>query len=140
VYLHRCILNLTDPSVKADHLNGNGLDNRRVNLRVCSPSENNRNRRKRNGTSSVFKGVSWHRRERKWHAQIQSSGKKKKHLGYFTDEVDAAMAYDDASRFYFKAFAHCNFPEVIVEVDPVLLKKPVQAEKRVEQKAGRTVA
>jgi hypothetical protein len=34
-----------------------------VNLRVCSPSENNRNRRKRNGTSSVFKGVSWHRRE-----------------------------------------------------------------------------
>ncbi len=89
-----------------DHINGNGLDNRRCNLRQATNSLNQANKMKVRGTSQ-FKGV--HGRMGKWTAQIKVQGRRR-HLGSFGDEVDAAKAYDAAARESFGAFAALNFP------------------------------
>lgn len=91
----------------ADHINGDGLDNRRENLRRCTHQQNTFNTRSRNDSTSHYKGVSWKMEASKWVAQIQVNGKKK-HLGYFVNEDDAARAYDDAALRYFGEFAHLN--------------------------------
>lgn len=110
VYLHRELLGITDPSIKVDHRNGNGLDNQRENLRACSTSQNNMNSRKRrDGLSSRYKGVCWHKRYGKFQAEIKLDGRSK-YLGMFTDEIDAALAYDEAAREQFGEFACTNFP------------------------------
>jgi AP2 domain len=109
-YLHRFILGVTSNQVQVDHINSDGLDNRqRTNLRVCSPSQNQHNKRKMHGASSRFKGVSFIKWAAKWRAQIRLNYKHK-HIGYFTTETDAAIAYDAAARKYFGEFALCNFP------------------------------
>jgi HNH endonuclease len=110
-------MGVTDPRVEVDHKSGDGLDNRRENLRICTSSQNQANRRKWQGTSSQFKGVGWVRRVGKWQAQL-SVNRKGVHLGYFTDEVEAGMAYDSAAREHFGAFAFTNFPQVVVEFTP----------------------
>lgn len=94
-----------------DHINGDALDNRRQNLRLCVSAQNQRNRQKTPlPTSSRYKGVSRTKRERgKWAAHIEKGGKKT-HLGVFGDETDAARAYDAAAREFFGEFARCNFP------------------------------
>jgi hypothetical protein len=66
-------------------------------------------RRKASDTTSKYRGVAWSTRLQKWSSQICPHNKKK-HLGVFTDEADAARAYDRAARSYFKAFAQLNFP------------------------------
>lgn len=93
---------------RTDHANGDGLDNRRLNLRPATNQENSRNKRKHiGGKYSRFKGVSWwHDR---WCAKIASSGHQV-HLGVFTDEIAAALAYDAAARGLFGEFAALNFP------------------------------
>jgi hypothetical protein len=105
--MHRLIMNPPEGSV-VDHINGNRHDNRRSNLRVCTLSENCRNSRKSCGTSR-FKGVSWSRTAGKWQARIWYHGKST-YLGYFDDEIEAAMAYDRKARELFGAFACLNFP------------------------------
>lgn len=117
IALHR-FLTLTGPTELVDHRNGDTLDNRFHNLRLCSPAENSRNvvgskNRKRGG----FKGVNWNRRAQKWEAGInggerQSNGKRRRlYLGLFVDPADAARAYDAAALRYFGEFAALNFPE-----------------------------
>ncbi|MEG7750695.1 HNH endonuclease, partial [Listeria monocytogenes] len=65
VYLHRQIMG--EPSgFEVDHIDGNGLDNRRANLRVASKTQNVRNQRIRQDNTSSFKGVSWSKRRQKW--------------------------------------------------------------------------
>jgi hypothetical protein len=105
--LHRFILNAA-AGLDVDHVNGDGLDNRKSNLRECSRSQNNGNSNPRAGTST-FKGVSWHGQRNKWRAQIRANGKRQ-HLGLFTNEVDAARAYDEAAIQHFGEFARLNFP------------------------------
>jgi hypothetical protein len=73
-----------------DHINRDGLDNRRENLRLASNRENHCNRR--NQGASEHPGVSWHKATRKWRAQIRINGRQR-HLGSFTCELDAAEAY-----------------------------------------------
>jgi hypothetical protein len=91
-----------------DHKDGDGLNNRRKNLRNCSPSQNIHNQRVRSGEkSSRFKGVSWSTEKGKWRAQIIVRPKSI-HLGYFDDEEDAAEAYDEAAIKYFGAYANLN--------------------------------
>ncbi len=93
-----------------DHKNGDGLDNTRGNLRLATSVQNGANQRPNLGTSSAYKGVSWHRDRRKWQANIGVAGKQR-YLGLFSDEEDAARAYDDAAREAFGEFALLNFPE-----------------------------
>jgi hypothetical protein len=110
VYLHREILNVTDPNVKVDHRNGDGLDNRRENLRACSTAQNNMNSgKRRDAQSSRYKGVCWHKRYGKFQAEIKLNGRSK-YLGMFTDQIEAALAYDAAAREHFGEFACTNFP------------------------------
>ncbi len=94
-----------------DHINGNGLDNRRCNLRLCDQSKNGGNRKKQNKkTSSIYKGVSWSKRCKKWRTQIKVN-KKPRHIGYFESETKAGKAYDEAAIKYFGEFARLNFNE-----------------------------
>jgi hypothetical protein len=67
--MHRAILAVTDPKVKVDHQNGNGLDSQRENIRACTTSQNNMNQQKRKGDlSSRYKGVCWNKRFGKFQA------------------------------------------------------------------------
>lgn len=92
-----------------DHHNGNGLDNRRVNLRPATHAENNRNQRLRRDNGSGFKGVTWYKATRRWQAQIRHGGQRR-HLGYHGTSEDAARAYDAAAREFHGEFARLNFP------------------------------
>lgn len=90
-----------------DHINGNGLDNRRFNLRVASNSQNQMNRGKFAEAHSAFKGVTWHKRDRRWTARIKVNGRRI-YLGSFKNERDAAHAYNLAAVSNFGAFARIN--------------------------------
>lgn len=106
IAMHRAILK-AGPSEAVDHKNGDGLDNRRVNLRLCTLSQNQRNRRKITG-SSQYKGVCWNRNCKKWQAQIKIASGKSMYLGIFENELDAARAYDSAALEHFGEFAATN--------------------------------
>jgi len=106
--MHRAIMEACRRQ-EIDHVNGNGLDNRRCNLRFCTRTENQRNRWSTSG-SSQYKGVGWHAQVCKWQAQIQIDGKVR-YLGVFLNEEEAACAYDVAAHQYFGEFARCNFPD-----------------------------
>jgi hypothetical protein len=111
VFMHSLILALQAPYFP-DHINGNGLDNRRCNLRPATKAENARNKPSQRGSSSHFKGVGWHRHKHKWQSRIQVAGKLI-HLGAFVVEEDAARAYDVAADKYFGEFARLNFPKEV---------------------------
>lgn len=95
-----------------DHINGDGLDNRKHNLRGCSASQNLMNRGKQSNNTSGFKGVSWHKVHNKWVAQIKVNGKGRT-LGYYGDAVTAAKHYDEAATQLHGEFAFLNFPEEV---------------------------
>lgn len=107
ISLHRFLL---DPpsDLWVDHINGDGLDNRRQNLRLATPRQNAANQRKAIRPGSKYKGI--HRSLHKgWVAGITCAGKDV-YLGSFRNEEDAARAYDDAARAMFGEFACVNFP------------------------------
>ena len=99
--------NLITGIVGIDHINGDGLDNQRSNLRPASPKQNLQHKRPQGGVSE-YKGVSWHRGRNKWAAYIKTD--KSYYLGLFTSEEDAARAYDLAASEAFGKFAWLNFP------------------------------
>ena len=105
IYMHRLIL---EPKEKCiDHVNGNGLDNRKCNLRMCERHENALNRKKNINNLSGFKGVSWFKPSQKWRAQIQYK-KIVYHLGSYEKRIDAARAYNEAAIKYHGEFANLN--------------------------------
>ena len=109
-YMHR-MLHETPEGMMIDHINHDGMDNRRANLRAATRSQNLYNRKKWSGTySSKFKGVTWHKGKRKWQARIGFQNKRV-HLGFFTDEIEAAKAYDRAAKKYHGEFAYLNFTD-----------------------------
>jgi hypothetical protein len=107
--MHRQILNPPD-HLMVDHINHNGLDNRKANLRLATCAQNSYNRRQfRKNKSSKFIGVSWKEWTKKW-AVIICYKRKNIIVGYFEDEIQAAKAYDKAAKKYHGEFASLNFP------------------------------
>jgi hypothetical protein len=109
IKMHRLIMSATSTQ-QVDHVNGDGLDNRRENIRCCTKQENHFNRNKHKSGYSIYKGISYNKKVNKWMARIRID-KKLLHLGYFLDEIEAAMAYDEAALKYFGEFANLNFKE-----------------------------
>jgi len=116
VYLHHLIL----PPVAGfvvDHINDNGLDNRRGNLRLITQADNIRRKRSSpdHGTSK-YRGVHWHKSAERWRATI-CVGCKRVSLGMFSSEDDAALAYNKAAKEAFGEFARLNTPPQRTEGD-----------------------
>ena len=104
IFMHRQILN-TPKGMFTDHISGDGLDNRRSNLRICTHAENNRNVGKPRTNTSGYKGVVWNRG--KWVAQIWAEGKLK-NLGRFESKELAYEAYCQASKKYRGEFSRLD--------------------------------
>ena len=106
IFLHHLVLGRKNGYL-TDHINRNPLDNRLLNLRFCTSSENCMNRKIEIRNKSGYKGVSWNKNMKKWRARIGISNKKIV-LGYFDDLKEAALAYNKAATKYFGEFALLN--------------------------------
>lgn len=106
IYMHRAILKAA-AGVEIDHINGNGLDNRKKNLRKTTRKQNGRNLRPRTNGTSKFKGVCRDKSRRKWASHIKVNGKSV-FLGRFMKEKDAALAYNAAALKNFGKYARIN--------------------------------
>ena len=104
--MHRYIMK---PSfdMQIDHINMDGLDNRRDNLRICYHVQNLMNTKKHFDNTSGYKGVCYHKLKRKWVVRINVN-KKQIHLGYFIEKEDAALVYNEAALKYHGEFARLN--------------------------------
>ena len=110
IYLHQEMIQVPKGMV-VDHINQNGMDNRRANLRAATWAQNAHNRKKYlKPGSSIYKGISWNKQSRNWKARIGFENKII-FLGHFKNEIDAAKAYDEAAKKYHGEFACLNFPE-----------------------------
>lgn len=105
IRMHRLIMSTPD-KMETDHINGNKLDNRRANLRICTKSKNNMNRKSTVG-SSKYKGVCWDKNKCKWLTRIKINGKQI-FVGRFANESEAAKAYNEMAKKLFKDFARLN--------------------------------
>lgn len=112
IKLHRLVLD-AQPLQIVDHINGNGLDCRRVNLRIVTTTQNaqhsEKGRRACGTHSSKYKGVHWLTSHSRWEACIRVNGERKR-LGLFMCELAAATAYDKAALEYFGEYALLNRP------------------------------
>lgn len=108
LYLHRLLMNI--PIGVVDHINGNKLDNRRCNLRVCTTADNVHNRTDKATTRSGIHGISWVERISKWHVRI-CINYKQKHIGYYANIEDAIEARKRAEKEYFGKYSHLNRKE-----------------------------
>lgn len=95
-YMHRLLLNAKSGE-NVDHIDGNGLHNKKQNLRKATKSQNGMNRGRQSDNKSGIKGVSLHKVSKKWVASIKRDGKKR-HLGLFANVKDAADAYAKAAK------------------------------------------
>ena len=90
-----------------DHVNGDGLDNRRCNLRIATRSQNQMNRKPKRGASSRYKGVFWSDDHKKWQSAAQLN-KERYHLGFYNGEEEAAKAYNVFAAQHFGEYARLN--------------------------------
>ena len=107
VYLHRLLTGVPD-GVLVDHKSGDGLDNRRDNIRPATKTQNNQNQRMSRRNTSGIKGVAWDCSKQKWQVGIGVKGQRK-HLGRFSNIEDAAAAYENGSKKF-----HGEFGRVVV--------------------------
>jgi hypothetical protein len=105
IYMHREILS----AFRVDHADGDGLNNRRLNLRDSDCSQNAWNQKKKSNNTSGFKGVTWDKNREKWITHI-GFHRKMYFLGRFSTAEEAARAYDEAARRLYGEFARLNFP------------------------------
>jgi len=110
-YMHVALVGPVRRGLEVDHINGDSLDNRRINLRVATHQQNCWNMVARAGASS-FKGVTYDPGrggpDKPWRARICRDGQRR-HVGRFASEADAARAYDRAATALFGSFARLNF-------------------------------
>lgn len=121
VMMHRDIMNITESSVFIDHKDGNGLNNQKSNLRICTARQNvqNQSKQKTRATSSRYKDVGFDKARNRWRAYIQiplpsingESRSAYKSLGRYLSEEEAARAYDRGAIKYFGEFSNVNFIE-----------------------------
>lgn len=104
--MHRYLCGI-DLVYKIDHINNIPYDNRRSNLRYVGDSENAYNKIKKKGCSSKYHGVSFHKQKKKYHAYI-TKDKKRHHIGYYDNEIDAARAYNIQAKILYGTFAKLN--------------------------------
>lgn len=105
-YMHRMIMDCPE-DLQIDHSDHNGLNNQKHKLRICTNAENQYNQKSKKGVSK-YKGVVWHKRNRRWMAQIVLNYKTI-FLGYRDVESECAKLYDKAARELFGEFAYLNF-------------------------------
>jgi len=108
IIMHRQIMN-APAGLVVDHIDGNSLNNRKTNLRICTQAQNIHNSQPRRNRSSKYKGVFWDKVNKKWSTNIRK-GDKRIYLGGFDDEIEAALAYDRKAAELFGEFAYLNFP------------------------------
>lgn len=107
IRLHRYLMNCPR-GMEIDHKNGDSLDNRRKNLRICTRAENSMNMAKSSHKmSSKYKGVHFYKRYKNYQVSIKFK-QKKIHLGYFDNEIEAAKAYNKKAKELFGKFARLN--------------------------------
>ena len=104
--MHRIIMN-PQKNMEIDHIDNNGLNNQKNNLRIVTHQQNMMNSSKIKNKSSKFKGISWDKNRNKWYTEIFFSGKKY-FLGRFTNEIDAARAYNTKAKELFSEYACLN--------------------------------
>lgn len=107
IRLHRIIMNVTDPKIFVDHINGNTLDNRRCNLRLCSHKENSRNQKLRKNNTSSYKGVFYNKKNNNYNAFCTVNGKRE-FIGCFKYAYNAALAYNNKAIELHGEFARLN--------------------------------
>lgn len=108
LFMHRLIMKIPEVSeLQVDHINKMTLDNRKINLRVCTKSENSCNKDGLFRTSK-YKGVSWYKNAKLWRSHICYNNERYM-LGYFKNEIDAAIAYDNKAKELHKGYAVLNF-------------------------------
>lgn len=106
IYLHRQIMDFPVGLV-VDHINGDTLDNRRTNLRICTQKENIRNSKMFNTNTSGYRGVTFRKDRGKWASQIMINDKHIS-LGMYLDKKKAAKAYNTKSKELFGEFSFQN--------------------------------
>jgi hypothetical protein len=120
VWMHREIMNAPEGMV-VDHIDGNGLNDRRCNLRLCTRTQNGRNRRKNRDSDNEYKGIWTDKKTGRSYAQIRFEGEQL-YLGSFDTAVEAARAYDRKARELFGEFAYLNFPAEC-DLEPATVKR-----------------
>lgn len=111
IRLHRFIMGLKyGDNREIDHINGDGLDNRRKNLRICTREDNMKNTRSRVNSSSKYLGVSWNSTLKYWVGEVRAN-KRRVWCSYFKSEIDAAKARDRVAKIHHGEFVRLNFNE-----------------------------
>jgi hypothetical protein len=106
IFMHREILR-TPSDMETDHINGNGIDNRLINLRICEHFQNGANKKLPTNNTSGYKGVCWSLRMNKWQAYIKCRGERY-FLGFYGDINDAISAYNNKAKELFGEFMRDN--------------------------------
>jgi hypothetical protein len=109
IYMYRQIMGFP-VDMEVDHINGDPLDNRRGNLRVCGRVQNANNRSKQANNTTGYKGVSLDSRVGRFVVRIKDRSGRYKYIGEYETAKDAAHVYDFAAQLFHGQFAKLNFP------------------------------
>jgi hypothetical protein len=107
ILMHRVIMQ-TPGSLVVDHIDHNGLNNQKTNLRNCTDSENRCHSYRKSNNKTGFKGISWNQKNKRWYVEI-SVNHQRIYIGCFRVCADAVSAYDEAAKKYHGEFAQTNF-------------------------------